>query len=68
MKKEGKRMGRPPIKEGLKRRNVGISLDDDELEALREVAQITGESQGIACGVAIVERRNRLKKAKRSTK
>jgi len=42
--------GRPPLVEGERRKAVGLSLGESEIDALRELSHIRGESQGVIVG------------------
>ena len=46
--------GRPPFVEGERRKAVGLSLGESEIEALRELSRIRGESQGAIVGRLIL--------------
>ena len=46
--------GRPPFIEGEKRRPVSVSLGDTEINALRELSRLRGESQGVIVGRLIL--------------
>lgn len=58
--------GRPPFIEGERRRPVSVSLGDTEIDALRELSRIRGESQGAIVGGMILAAiaRERRKSAK----
>ena len=56
------KIGRPPFIEGERRRPVSVSLGDTEIDALRELSRIRGESQGAIVGrmiLAALERERR---------
>lgn len=46
--------GRPPFVKGERRRPVSVSLGETEIEALRELSRIRGESQGVIVGKFIL--------------
>ena len=46
--------GRPPLVEGERRKAVGLSLGESEIDALRELSRIRGKSQGMIVGELIV--------------
>ena len=48
------KIGRPPFIEGERRRPVSVSLGDTEIDALRELSRIRGESQGAIVGGMIL--------------
>ncbi len=50
-----KRIGRPPKVEGQRRRSVGLSLSNVEADALRELAELRGESQGAIVGRFVLQ-------------
>ncbi len=43
-------MGRPPKVEGERRRPVSVSLGQTEIDAIRELSRLKGESQGKVVG------------------
>jgi len=48
-------MGRPPKVEGERRKSVGLSLSNVEADALRELAELRGESQGAIVGRFVLQ-------------
>lgn len=48
------RTGRPPLVQGERRKAIGLSLGDSEIDALRELSELRGESQGAIVGKLIV--------------
>ena len=46
--------GRPAFVEGERRKAVGLSLGESEIDALRELSHIRGESQGVIVGKLIL--------------
>jgi len=56
------RTGRPPRVEGERRRPVSISLGDSEIAALRELAELRGESQGAIVGRFVLQALEREKR------
>lgn len=61
---EMKRMGRPPKVEGERRKSVGLSLSGPEADALRELAELRGESQGAIVGRFVLQALEREKRKK----
>ena len=46
--------GRPPFVEGERRKALGLSLGESEIEALSKLSRIRGESQGVIVGNLIL--------------
>ena len=46
--------GRPPLVDGERRKAVGLSLGESEIDALRELSRIRGESQGAIVGKLVL--------------
>ena len=57
-------MGRPPKVEGERRKSVGLSLSGPEADALRELAELRGESQGAIVGRFVLQALEREKRKK----